>query len=540
MSVVKKSALFKKPALAPKRRAALQKYLNQMSKNGLHLERIGKLKYVFTEDASIRFIYAVCGEWGKTLYSESGEWENFLTVKNVTFFRKSVPADAVSIERKFGKKQQALEKNWLTARLAEGLCLIGRVENEYVFRREGEYGSYEYHIKTADLKKCKKNNTDPTDSLGGIRGLTFVTASSDGTTYYFLKDAKIKNSVTENRGKRLSDQALAVFIATGSAFAFCACVALTIFGAIKSLTLWLTAGAIGIVAFAISFIFFFKRSQKIAEIRKIRAEERRARLEAERLAAQSAEEQASSASNTASADTTNNNTVVMNTVVLNNYGKDGQGAQNIPFDGINNMGAIFDPAQNPALDPRTNPALDPAHNPALNAVQNPAQLASSVMSSPYSAQPLQADGSVYQSPGFKISESYRDFEPQQTSTYTEDEWVAPEQIPENEEYYDSEEQYDDDCYYEEGFPILPFIGYALLCLACVVAFCLSIKFTASWFGESGKNVLLLVLSFFGIGFSPFLFWLGFSNCRRILVESPVDDDEQYDYEDEYYDEYDEQ
>lgn len=536
MSVVKKSALFKKPALAPKRRAALQKYLNQMSKNGLHVERIGKLKYVFTEDASIRFIYAIAGEGGETLYSESGEWENFLTVKNVMFFRKSVPADAVSIERKFGKKQKALEKNWLTARLAEGLCLIGRVENEYVFRRGSEYGSYEYHIKTADLKKCKKNNTDPTDTLGGIRGLTFVTASSDGITYYFLKDAKIKNSVTENRGKRLSDQALAVFIATGSAFAFCACAALTVFGAIKSLTFWLAAGAVGMLAFGVSFIFFFKRSQKIAEIRKIRADERRARLEAERLSAQSAEEQANAPSDAISTDTTNNNTVVMNTVVLNNYGKDVQGAQNIPFDGINNMGAIFDPAQNPALDPRTNPALDPARNPALNAVQNPAQLASSAMSSPYSAQPLQADGSVYQSPGFKISESYRDFEPEQTSSYPEDEWVAPEQIPDDEEYDDSDEQYDGEYYNEEGFPILPFIGYALLGLACIVAFCLSIRFTVSWFGDGGKNILLLVLSFLGIGFSPFLFWFGFLNCRRILVESPVE----YDEEDEYYDEYDEQ
>ena len=478
----------------------MQRFINQMSRNGMHLQRMGKFKCIFSENASIRFIYALCGEGGATLYTQSTDWEHFLTYKNVMFFRKAVPNDAVRIERKFGKNQLALERNWLSARLAEGLYMIGKVDNEYIFARSEEYRDYEYQIKKPQkVKKNKKATSDPSDTLKDIKGLKFVTVSSDNEAYYFLKDAKIKNRILENRGKRLSDQLLAAFVSVLSVIGFGAFAALTVYGVIKDSTLLTVLGAIGLFVTFISFIVFYRRSQKIAELRRIRAEENRARMQAE--------QKPDKASENPKSEPANSNTVVMNTVVLNKYDgskKKKRGAETYD-EGINSMGQIFDATDNPALDPNVNPALA--------ASKDPIKLANAFMDEDETddePQTIYVNDPIYDSEAFGKSKPY--------SSKKSKPITVVEPIEETDDTDDDyTDEYSDDGY-ENGSPIVPFLLYGLAILIGIGLAALGIYLITAFFTGSG-NSLFIVLALLCLLFSPFIARFGILNCQRVIYEN---------------------
>lgn len=539
----------------------MQKYLNAKSKNGFHIEKIGKLRCVFTEDAGKRYIYALCRPGNEGFYTSSPDWEHIFTHKSVIFFRKAVPPDAVCIERKFKKRQSALEENWLNAKLLQGLVLIGKTENEYVFGRSGDYRFYKYRIKHVNLKKSKKNNEDPASSVKPSPEMKFVTVSDSGSTYYFLADNKIRASVKENRGKRVSDLLLAAFAAAGAALGFCAALFLTVYGTVKasaagnSVKPWLISGCCAAAVFAVIFIIFFMRFQKISELRRIMAQQRRALLLEER---RRAEEEAAKAREKTKSDPTNNNTVVMNTVVLNNYRKKRKKNQNMAnsfsdydADFSESVGQMFDPAVNAS----GNPALDPELNPALKAARNPGKLAKAII-----------DGSIESGDGNgAVWDGVWETEPSGGMVYGEktpingDEeefWESGKSVHDRNgsgkakgkpgEHHNNTAMYgsgirnarvsaSEDFADESGdeistensvcgnFPLMKFIGNAVLCLACVVIFSLAVRFSISWFSSLGNgNFILLVLSLLSIGFSPLIFYSGFSVCRNLIMEHGSD------------------
>ena len=513
---IKKSSFWRNSFFSQKNKDSMQQYLNEMSANGFHISKIGKASCFFTEDAGVRYIYSICGEDDDALYTEQSGWTHFCNYKGVPFFRKAVPADAVKMVRTYKKKQEHLEKSWLNARLGEGLSLIGRVGNEYIFERTEEHRGFEYHIRHKTAPKKTKEGEVIAAPLGEISGLIFVCTNDDGSAYYFIKDENARNSVTENRGKRLSDQILAALITTGSALGFCASIALAIFGLIhkKLTTPLLIAGGIGVVIFAISFIVFFKKFQRISEQRKIRREEKR--KEAERQRAENAspkqEEQPKPIEAPAS-------TVVMNNIVMNNYGTDA-GMQADPLSLAN--GQIF--GQNPALDPSVNPALNPQTNPAL-AMADPQKIVKTVMDTVRYGDAADTinqgeapDDDIWQGTeqfgGGQYTPEPAPF-PQSTSIYDDDEWVGAEQDEDTDE--DDEEDNDG------GFPLAPFIANAIICLISVFAMIFGIRYGVTWFVKLGEgNVLALVFSLLAIGFSPFAFRYGLLSCKKMLEENNDD------------------
>ena len=529
MPLVKDRTFFKNLFFGQKNRASMQKYLNEMSENGYHLAKIGKFKCIFSEEASRRYIYSLCAEGDETLYALGGEWEHQLTFKDVLFYRKEIPSDAVIIRRSFDKKRVSVELNWLRARLIEGLVLIGRLGNEYIFKRSADYVDYEYHImrkggKKPKRKKGKKSKKETVDIFSEVKSMHFVTASDNGDAYYFLKDAKIKSSVIENRGKRLSDQLLALVISTCSALFFCASVLFTLLSCLRANTNgagilpWLIGGGAASLIFASMFITYFLRFQKIAEVRRIRAEEKRARLEAETKGLTADERPSHTEAGTAG----NNNNLVMNTVVLNSYGKKCSRAAQSEYEDDeldpnlkDVMGQVFDSPASSVFNSATNPSISNA--------KTPEQLARAVMNAAqgqgvqeYEDKTEAEPDDIWQGTGiFGASKS--------SAPIYEEEWVdtAPDTEYEDEGYEDEEyadENYEDDGEY--GFPLLKFIGYAVLCFLCIVAFSLSARFLITWFiSENKGNVLTLALSAIGIAFTPFLCYNGFVNCKDILYHS---------------------
>lgn len=519
--LIKKSSFFRNTTFSAKKCAPMQRFINQMSKNGMHLERISTFKCIFSEDASIRYIYELCGEGGATLYTGSDEWEHFLTYKNVMFFRKSVPADAVHVERKFKKDQLGLERNWLNARLSEGLYLLGKVENEYIFARSKAYETYEYQIKKPEKTK-KKDQVDPADTLKDISGLKFVTAAIDGSCYYFLKDAHIKNRFVETRGRRLSDQLLAATVSILALIAFIALSALTVFGAIRNSKPFILLGAAGLVIALITFIVYFRKTQKIAEARRIWKAEEKARLEAERRAAE--EQPQTEAPQTP--DATNNNTVVMNTVVVNKYGDEGgngrRGGQ-VYDTGFDSMGQIFDPADNPQLDPNLNPAIA--------ASKDPIRMAQALINGtdPSSRGSADSRDTIYDG-AFSTDRG--------DTIYVDPEVEHPERrgAAYGDEY--DEDEYDDEDYGDGDDSERPTLLYLLYGAATAIGIALAvlgIYMLVSFF--SGGNGLFIAIAIVSLIFSPFLIRFGILNLRALMNgeyyddEEEEDDDDYEDYED---------
>ena len=499
--LIKKSSFFRNTAFSQKKCAPMQRFINQMSKNGMHLERMGKFKCVFSENAGVRYVYSLCGEGGSTLYTESGDWEHFLTYKSVMFFRRAVPADAVKIERKFKKGQSGLERNWLNARLGEGLYLIGKVENEYIFGRSDEYRTYEYQIRTpSSPKKNPKKAVDPADTLKDIKGLKFITVSSDGSCYYFLKDAKIKNRFAEWRGKRITDMLLSASLTVLSLIAFIAFSALTVYGAVADKTLFTALGGAGLVASLVGFVVFFRKTQKISEARRVYLEEERARLEAESRAKESEEKPKA-------ADTTNNNTVVMNTVVLNKYGVDVKRGRtpvgDIQYDtGFDSVGQLFDQTSEPTLDPNVNPAIA--------ASKDPLKLAAALMQN---AAPPEGK-TVYVEQSDDNDTENEDAIYDGAFSKKPRRAVAPEPYGETEtdgDEYDDGEEYGDGDYYER--PTLWYLLYGLVTAAGIALAVLAVYLLTLFF--TGGNGLFMAVAIVSLVFSPFLIKFGITNIRYL-------------------------
>ena len=489
--VIKKSSFFRNTSFSHKKCAPMQRFINQMSKNGLHLVRISKFKCVFAENAAQRYVYALCGEGGQTLYTQSPDWEHFLTFKHVMFFRKLIPADAVRIERKFKSNQKSLERNWLTARLAEGLYLIARVENEYIFAHSNEYTTYEYHVKRIEPSN-RKEDLDKTDTLKDTKGLIFVAASSDCQTYYFLKDARFKHLAHENRGKRLSDQILAAFLAVLSVVGFGAFAALCIFGVVKS-TSWIAVlGGFGMFVAFVCFVAFFRRTQNIAELRTILKQERLAKEKSEQPEQPQKEEKPS--------DPTQSNTVVMNTVVVNKYGDEEQKKKRSAksYDqGLDSIGQIFDSADNPALDPNLNPAIA--------ASKDPIRLANAFSDTEVIEQECERvyrDDTIYDG-AFS----------QGSSTIAPVTDITNEIRDEN----DQDEQVQDDQDYTSDSAFKTYLPYIISVLGGIALGALGLFWLISFFSTS--NALTLVAAVISLIFSPFLVRFGIANCKEISYEN---------------------
>ncbi len=464
MGTVTKSSFFRNRAFSAKNKFKMQSYLNYMSANGLHISEIRKSKCRFTEDASVRYIYSICGQGDDALYTEQSGWTHFCNYKGVSFFRRAVPADAVKLVRDYKKKHIKQEHSWLMARLREGLALIGKVGNEYIFGRSDEYKYHEYVIKQIGKPKKAKDG-QVISPLGDTFGLTFICENGSGSVYYFIKDAKAKNAIIERRGRRLTDQIMAIFLATGAAIGFCAAAACCVFGLIKGgvfkLPL-LIGGAVGGAVFAVLFALSLSKFKKITEARRIYKEEKRLKREADAIYGNPAQSEKISEPQS--------NTVVMNTVVMNNYGE-----QNAPI-GSNPYEQIF---SDPTI--MQNPAMAAAQS-AMNSVRY-GDAADTI-----------------------IQGQAAPFLP---NAYDEVEWTEPEQ----------EEEKDD------SFPLTEFILCALLCFASVMAMLLGIRYGIGFFVNFGReNILSLLFSVLGIAFSPFTFRYGFSSCTLMLQENECDED----------------
>lgn len=472
-----------------------------MSANGLHINKIGKSKCFFDEDATVRYLYSVCGEDEDAFYTEKSGWTHFCNYKGVPFYRRAVPPDAVKLVRSYGKKHLKQEKSWLNARLSEGLVLIGRIEDEYIFMRTNEYVGYEY-ITVPIVKNKKSKEKKRPSPLDEADKMTFLTTDSKGSVYYFIKDAKAKNAVLEAKGKRLSDQILSAFGATGSAVGFLSAITATLYGLfgenrlIKPIVI---AGGAAALIFAIGFAVCLKRFKRISEERRIRKEELRLKKEAE------AQKNTEEAPQKQEPPQSNNNTVVMNTVVMNNYG-DGGARDKFKNTGINSYGQLYD---TDIIE--QNPALDPSLNPALAAAQNSAEIVRTAMQN---ARYGDAADTLFQGEQTANKQYVSDFAPK--TAFNDDEWVSADDGTEPNESNALNDTLTDD----DVFPLGKFIFGALLCSAAVLAMIFGLRYGIAYFVYFGKtSVLSLLLSALGIAFSPFAFNYGFTLCKAILNES---------------------
>ncbi len=517
MSDIKKSSFFRNRSFSAKSRFKMQSYLNKMSANGMHISKIGRSKCFFDEDASVRYLYSICGDEEDGLYTEGSGWVHFCNYKGVPFYKRAVPTDAVKLVRDYSKKHLKQERSWLNARLREGLSLIGRVGNEYIFQRTKEYTEYEYVIKQVGKSKKTKDG-ELLSPLGNTSGLLFLTTNDDGSLYYFIKDEAARHNVTQTRGKRLSDQIFSIFAATGAAIGFCAAAVVAVYGLIKGGSLLiplLICGSVGALIFAIAFGVYFRRFQRIAEERRIRKEEKRLREEAEALSKDAIAPDAEQKP----IETPNNNTVVMNTVVMNNYG-DAKNQGSMQNMGINSLGQLYDDTlieQNPALDPRVNPAIA--------AARDPQGFARSVM---HSAQYGDAADTLVQ------GETHNDIAPNQlieprraaalpaSTTFDDEDWVGTESEADGEN-----EDYEDEADFDT-FPLGSFIFGAIACFAAVMAFIFGLRYGITYFVNFGKeNVLSLLFSVLGVAFAPFALHYGITTCRDILRENAYEPDDEY-------------
>ncbi len=477
-----------------------------MSANGLHINKIGKSKCFFDEDATVRYLYSVCGDDEDFFYTEKSGWTHFCNYKGVPIYRREVPPDAVKLVRNYGKKHLKQEKSWLNARLAEGLLLIGRIENEYIFMRTGEYVDYEYVTLPISKPKKRKNDKDDTKmrSLAEAKKMTFITTDSGGSVYYFIKDAKAKNAVLETKGKRLSDQIFSAFGATGSTLGLFAAIVATLYGLfgekqlLKPLAI---GGGVTALIFAVAFVVCLKRFKRISEERRILKEELRLKKEAD---SQPKQEEAPQKQ----AEPQNGgNTVVMNTVVMNNYGEGGA-RDKFKNTGINAYGQLYD---TDIIE--QNPALDPTLNPALAAAQNSAEFVRTTMQNiKYGdAADTLVQGEAPQSP--YREQYFTDFGKQ--TAFNDDEWVSTDCTEETDDNPLNDTLTDDG-----AFPLGKFIFGALACLASVLAVIFGLRYGIAYFVYFGKSsVLSLLLSVLGVAFSPFAFNYGFKLCKGILDES---------------------
>ena len=489
-------------------RLSMQKFLCDMSENGYHLVKITRTRCIFSEEISRRFVYSLCAEGDETLYAQGDEWRELLTFKGIRFYCKEIPPDAVKTERSFDKKRVKAEKLWLDARLAEGMVLLDTLDGEYIFRRDTSFSEYEYYIARPHKKKPKKGET-PSDALAEARLMRFMTVSDDGSTYYFLNNSGVKRSAKPEKGRRLSDLLIALFISTGSALAFCASALLTVFGVIGAningspVIPWALGGSAAAMLFAILFVIFFLRFRSVSELRRLSDEEALARQAM--ASAASHEPEAPDVNET----TNNNNNIVMNTVVLNNYGNKKTSADMSAGEFDPNlqavMGQVFGAGKAIAEGQPPSPQL----------------LTDAVSPTPvYEVEP-QNENDIWQGTEiFGASSNAQIPEPEPIppplppkSDIDDDAWVSAEPEPEPDEEYDEPE-------YNEGFPILSFIGYALLCFASVAVFLLGLRYGIGWFVSADKsNALTLAMSALGVAFSPFICYNSFTACRDILTES---------------------
>lgn len=505
---IKKSSFLRNKFFSARNKAPMQKFLNEMSANALHINKIGSFSCSFTEDTAIRYVYSICGEDEDILYTEKSGWEHFYTFKGVSFYRKAIPADAVKLTRTYKKKHSHQEISWLNARLSEGLSLIAKIGNEYIFARDDEKKDYEYSVKYKQKKKKPKKNKEPEAYMpfGDTNGYTFV-CEGDGA-YYFIKDESARHSVIENRGKRLSDLLFSALVVTGSALGFCASLAAFIYSFIAAEIFKIPLmifGGVGALACTVTFFIFFKKFQRISEARKIRREEKR---KAQNTPTEAPTEATQSEQRVAEPT---GNTVVMNTVVMNNYGS-----------GTEQGGATqFTPP--PMMpDGNVNPALDPSINPAIAAAQNPEELARVVMNGVRygNAADTLEQGEAYTQPLSPTNDTAVIDEPIVLDESDKISFVNPiDEYGQDTDGLDNEEQ--------DTFPLLKFIAYALTCFAAVLGAILGIRYCITWFSALGQgDALLISLSLIGIGFAPFIFRYGLLSCRELLDNhSDSEDDE---------------
>ena len=481
----------------------MQRYLNEMSANALHINKIGRFSCTFTEDATLRYVYSICGEHEDCLYTEKSGWEHFCTFKGVSFFRKVVPADAVKLTRQYKKKQASQEISWLNAKLGEGLSLVAKLGDEFIFERTDEKKEYEYSIKYKQKKK-KKNDGQAYMPFGDISGYTFVCSAESGN-HYFIKDESARHSVLQNRGKRFSDLLFSALIIAGSAIGFCASIVAMIFSLFTNnvfKTPLLILGAVGTLACTVIFGVFFKKFQRISEERRIRREEKRREAEEQPIPkVEETPEQTPIESSTG-------NTVVMNTVVMNNYGAGAQADTGVPTQFPSSV-----PQNAQMLDPNINPALDPAQNPAISALQNPTEFARAIMNS---VKYGEAADTLEQGEAPEIISTIPANEQPIYLESEESEPDTPDPTDENDDDQDDKEH--------ESFPLLKFIAFALICFASVLALVLGIRYCITWFTALGQgDALLIALSLIGIGFSPFAFRFGYLGFKELLDDHKEDE-----------------
>lgn len=532
----------------------MQKYINEMSENGYHLENIGKFRCSFNEQAGKRFIYALSGAGEETLYASNNDWEHFLTHKNVPFFRQELRPGAVRVTRTFKNNQRSVELSWLGSRLAEGLVLVAKDGNDYYFNRSDAYKGFCYHVKSiGKVKKPKKKKQkeqkeqSEQDVFAAERLMRFVCVC--GSDYYFVRDASVQSRIEKERGSRITDMLLAIIASTGSAIAFTASLIFMLFGTFsastngKSTLPFLIGGGSAALLFGILFVLFFLKFQKVVELRRIRAEEERARLEAQ----QNAPPPPPPAEIGNTTNNNNRNTVVMNTVVVNSYGKNGKKTSTQAD--VGNGGYYHADSLEGSSEPDVksimgqvfeNTPLDPVSNPSLLEAGDPQELARAVMKATSSMgrdyedkteNDVCEEADEWDESDIWQGQNY--FGRKKTETQTAA-LSAPSEEPvydvrtekrsepqygsdeDEDESYDEDYADDGDCV--ESFPLLTFIACALLAFASLIGFIFSVRYCIFWL-ISGGNVLLLVLSILGLAFAPFLFHFGVKSCKELLNDA---------------------
>ncbi len=182
MKKIKKFSPRKNSLLGSRNYGEFIEYLNLMSAEGLHLTELGRLKNTFVKDKTERYIYAVCRDSDGGYYASSEVWEYTASRGHISFYRKKIPPDAISVRASFVDVYE--EEEWLEDLSEDGYLLYGISLGEYFFTKSSVQPDGEYVIERIRYR----------DDIGEllekicVDGTRYLCSGSSELYYFFTPD----------------------------------------------------------------------------------------------------------------------------------------------------------------------------------------------------------------------------------------------------------------------------------------------------------------------------------------------------------------
>ena len=200
---IKKRKPFKLLAFKPKKTNRLLSYINSMSENGLHLDKIQGSCCYFSRDDDARFLYGVSLRSDGGVYEVLGsEWKYVFSFKGVRFYRKKIACELYYEKKKFSrsKNPSKAESEWLKARHADGEMLVGHTGKEYLFDDVDTKNGYdddpvEYRGFTVSEDLTETENRKLIELTR--RGWKFLFTTNNGRRYYY---SRVQSETPGSRG----------------------------------------------------------------------------------------------------------------------------------------------------------------------------------------------------------------------------------------------------------------------------------------------------------------------------------------------------